>query len=123
MLDSVGQTIEDIRSNLRKLGNAGVPSFSSLDRLTRSLDRTGGIERLMELLFYGTAATNGFDSVGHYVRDQVLVGDCTGYAKTPVSGCSANFSHTKGASDAAAAAPPQGAALTGLVRYLIGKGQ
>ena len=33
---------------LRKLGNAGVPSFSSLDRLTRSLDRTGGIERLIQ---------------------------------------------------------------------------
>ena len=30
---------------------------------------------------------------------------------------------TLSASDAAAAAPPQGAALTGLVRYLIGKGQ
>jgi hypothetical protein len=33
------------------------------------------------------------------VRDELLVSDCTGYATTPVSGCSANF--TKGSSAAA----------------------
>ena len=37
----------------------------------------------MSLLFNGTNAANGFDSLGHYVRDEPLVGDCTGYATTP----------------------------------------
>jgi ABC-type transporter Mla subunit MlaD len=132
-----------LAKRLLKLGNAGVPSFTSLDTLTKSLDRTGAIEQLMSLLFYGTAATNGFDSVGHYVRDQVLVGDCTGYAKSAVPGCEANFQHTKAASDATARSltagsprlpavvraaraagvrPSGGAALGGLLRYLIGSG-
>jgi hypothetical protein len=58
----------------------------------------------MGVLFHGTAATNGFDSVGHYIRTEALVGGCTGYAKTPVPGCSANFTHTGVAADAATAA-------------------
>jgi ABC-type transporter Mla subunit MlaD len=128
-----------LAKGILNLGNAGVPSFGSLDRLTKSLDRTGAIEQLMALLFYGTTASNGFDSVGHYVRDQVLVGDCTGYAKTPVPGCSANFQHTGAATDATAATtsrllrvvrdtrasgvqPSTSATLGGLLHYLIGNG-
>ena len=36
----------------------------------------------MSLLFNGTSAANGFDSIGHYVRTEPLVGGCTAYAKT-----------------------------------------
>ena len=43
----------------------------------------------MAVLFNGTNAANGFDSLGHYVRDELLVSDCTGYAISPVPGCSA----------------------------------
>jgi virulence factor Mce-like protein len=129
---------------LLKLGNAGVPSFTSLDTLTKSLDRTGAIEQLMAVLFNGAAATNGFDSVGHYVRTEALVGGCTSYAKQFSAGCSANFRHTTAATDASArtlatggpklaaavkAARASGVrastsgALGGLLRYLIGSGQ
>jgi phospholipid/cholesterol/gamma-HCH transport system substrate-binding protein len=128
---------------LLKLGNAAVPSFTSLDRLTSSLQRTGAIQQLMSLLFYGTAATNGLDSVGHYARTEALVGGCTAYAKTPVAGCSANFTHTGAAADATAAATARNPklmrivraarasgiragtadALGGLLNYLIGPGR
>jgi ABC-type transporter Mla subunit MlaD len=129
---------------LLKLGTAGVPSFTSLDKLTHSLDSTGAIEQLMSVLFYGTAATNGFDSVGHYVRTEALVGGCTGYAKVVVQGCSANFQNTKAAADASAIAASARTAkvlaavraarasgvqhsgsgtLGGLLHYLIGSGQ
>jgi ABC-type transporter Mla subunit MlaD len=93
-----------LAQRLNRLGTQAAPAASTLDRLTASLDKTGAIGQLMALLFYGTTATNGFDSLGHYVRDELLVSDCTGYATSPVPGCSANF--TKGsaaASDAAAA--------------------
>ena len=78
---------------LQQLGNQAAPAATLLDRLTASLDKSGAIGQLMALLFYGTNATNGFDSLGHYVRDQLLVSDCTGYATTTVPGCSANFAH------------------------------
>ena len=129
---------------LENLGHAAGPTAASLDRLTASLNRTGAIEQLMALLFYGTTAANGFDSAGHYLRQQVLVGDCTGYAKTPVPGCSANFTTSAAARDAraavaaaaspklvrlirgarASAAPsPHTQTLNGLLRYLIGTGR
>jgi ABC-type transporter Mla subunit MlaD len=125
---------------LENLGRQAVPSANSLDRLTASLDRTGGIEQLMSLLFYGTSAANGFDSVGHYVRSEPLVGSCTSYVTVQVLGCSANFTN---AGAAVAAAPhtatsaaitrvalravtkanvhkDTGVALNGLLQYLIG---
>jgi hypothetical protein len=128
---------------LQRLGNQTLPAATLLDRLTASLDKSGAIGQLMALLFYGTSAANGFDSLGHYVRDELLVSNCTGYALTPVTGCSANF--VKGASASAAsdtrstASLPKGSqqllkaalagsavarrssnSLTGLLAYLIG---
>ncbi|MBV8431594.1 MAG: hypothetical protein JO244_10550, partial [Solirubrobacterales bacterium] len=44
------------------------------------------------------------DADGHYIRTEALVGGCTGYAKTPVPGCSANFTHTGAAGDPGAGA-------------------
>jgi ABC-type transporter Mla subunit MlaD len=127
------QTIS-LDKRLLRLGRAGLPSFRSLDRLTSSFDRTGGIEDLMGVLFYGTAATNGFDSAGHYIRTEALVGSCTGYAKTVVAGCSANFTHTGTAADIASArkwtraaqdaashtSAESAGSLSGLLGYLIG---
>jgi ABC-type transporter Mla subunit MlaD len=77
---------------LLKLGNAALPSANSLDRLTASLNSTGGIEQLMNVLFNGAVAGNAFNTLGHYVRDEPLVSSCTNYATSPVPGCSSNFS-------------------------------
>jgi ABC-type transporter Mla subunit MlaD len=126
-----------LAKQLRNLGKQAVPSGSLLDKLLTSIDNTGGIEQLMSLLYDGTNATNGFDELGHYVRTDTLVGDCTGYAKRAIPGCSANFRK----SSAAAASSPTSrsviaqatraasggeestTALKGLMRYLIGGGQ
>jgi ABC-type transporter Mla subunit MlaD len=104
-----------LAQRLNRLGTQTAPAANSLDRLTASLAKTGAIGQLMAVLFYGTAATNGFDSLGHYVRDQLLVSDCTGYTTTPVPGCSANFAGASAASaarvaNAAPAAPAARAA-------------
>ena len=106
-----------LAQRLLKLGNASAPTAASLDELTASLQQTGAIKQLMGLLFNATEAGNGFDSIGHYVRDELLVGDCTGYATSPVPGCSANFAQGSAAADVARAAAP----LKGLLAYLIGK--
>jgi phospholipid/cholesterol/gamma-HCH transport system substrate-binding protein len=94
-----------LAKRLNRLGTQAAPAAGTLDRLTASLDKSGAIGQLMALLFYGTTATNGFDGLGHYVRDELLVSDCTGYATTPVPGCSANFA--KGSSAAADTANAQ----------------
>jgi phospholipid/cholesterol/gamma-HCH transport system substrate-binding protein len=84
---------------LLNLANAGLPAFTNLDKLTSSLFRTGAIEQLMALLFNGTNAVNGFDSSGHYIRTEAIVGGCTAYSKQTVGGCSANFTHQTAAAD------------------------
>jgi ABC-type transporter Mla subunit MlaD len=125
---------------LQRFGNQAAPAATLLDRLTASLNKSGAIGQLMALLFYGTTAGNGFDSLGHYVRDELLVSNCTGYALSPVPGCSANFAHGASASAASdisslprgsqpllkaalagsAVARKSSSSLTGLLGYLIG---
>jgi ABC-type transporter Mla subunit MlaD len=88
------------------LGASGRPAAANLQRLTASLDNTGAIEQLMRLLFEGSAAGNGFDSLGHYVRNEALVSSCTNYATSPAPGCSANFAKAGRAAAAGVAARP-----------------
>jgi ABC-type transporter Mla subunit MlaD len=133
-----------LAKQLNQLGTQAVPAATELNTLTASLNKTGAINQLMAVLFNGTNAANGFDSLGHYVRDELLVSDCTGYAITPVPGCSARF--TKGSAAAATAsaaavspatravlsnvvakagasvARASAAPLTSLLDYLIGPG-
>ena len=78
---------------LLELGTAGLPASTLLDKLTASLDKTGAIEQLMALLFNGTSAANGFDSGGHYIRTEALVGAVPRTRRRRCSGCSANFTH------------------------------
>jgi ABC-type transporter Mla subunit MlaD len=118
---------------LQRLGAQAGPSSTSLKKLLDSLNATGAIEQLMGVLFYGTSAGNGFDSSGHYVRAEPLVGGCTAYVKQPVPGCSANFTNGHGgvaaAVDTVAVAAtksvsvPHARSLHRLLGYLIGGGR
>ena len=81
-------TIRDLRTfarNARPLAANGAALLSSLQR-------TGGVERLLDYIFYQVTAINGFDQFGHYLRAALIVNLCTTYATTPAGGCSANFS-------------------------------
>jgi ABC-type transporter Mla subunit MlaD len=101
---------QPLANRLEALGNAGAPTAANLQKLTTSLDTTGGIEQLMKLLFNGAIAGNGFNSLSHYVRDEPLVSSCTDFVTTPVPGCSSNFSGASAtaASASAASAERQG---------------
>ena len=99
LVDSQG-----LAQQLQSVGSNAEPSSAALQQLLTSLNSTGGIEQLMSLLFYGTGATNGYNADGHYVRVAPVVGSCTAYARTPVAGCSANFSGSSSSSAASASA-------------------
>jgi virulence factor Mce-like protein len=86
------------------------PLSTNLDKFTASFDRTGGIERLVDYLFFQTLAINGFDGIGHYLRAGLSVNLCALYATTPASGCNANFTQTQ----ASAAGNDLGPALADL---------
>ena len=78
-------------ADLRSLANAVRPVGVTLRQVLESFRDTGGIERLMDYIFYQAAAINGFDAVGHYLRAELIVNQCANYAVEPVAGCSANF--------------------------------
>jgi len=86
--------LEDARPvtrELRSFARTAKPVAATLSGLLRSFDRTGGIERLMDFLFYGVAAINGYDDFGHYLRAALLVNTCSSYKTSPVPGCQAKF--------------------------------
>jgi phospholipid/cholesterol/gamma-HCH transport system substrate-binding protein len=83
---------------LRRFARSGRPVARNLALLLNSFQRTGGVERLMDYIFYQVAAINGFDQFGHYLRAGLIVNSCSTYAVEPIEGCSANFQRTTGTS-------------------------
>jgi len=77
--------------DLGRLGEELAPVSVNLDDLTRSLDETGFVERINEFLYYLALSTNGFDSLGHYLRAGLVTNTCSSYALEPATGCNANF--------------------------------
>ena len=83
-----------IVSDLKDFATAAKPLTQNLKETLQSFKDTGGIERLLDYAFYQTTALNGFDSVGHYLRAQLVVNLCSVYATTPDPACSAHFAKT-----------------------------
>ncbi len=96
---------------LQTFADLARPLSANLSQLLVSLRDTGGIERLMDFLFYTTNAVNGYDSVGRFLRASLAIPDigdagCGLFAATPVpptppgpiapvgADCSANFNST-----------------------------
>lgn len=120
-LDRSRPLIADLRGFARGLR----PLATDLDALTRSLDETGGIERIMDYLFFQVAAINGFDGISHYLRAGLIVNTCSVYAITPAPGCSANFTRQEAAASAAAGQPldPRLAATRRALQGAAGAGE
>ena len=54
--------------DLGKLAVKTEPTAKLLDTLLTDFRQDHGLEYLMRFFFYGTGATNGFDSFGHFIR-------------------------------------------------------
>ena len=90
--------------DLGRLGKQLAPASVDLDQLTASLDKTGGIDRINDTLYYVALATNGFDSLSHYLRAGLVTNTCTEYATINTGiACTANF--TSGLETASASGP------------------
>jgi phospholipid/cholesterol/gamma-HCH transport system substrate-binding protein len=79
------------------------PLVGNLDALLTSLRSTGGVERLMDFLYFSAAATNGYDTLGHYLRAVFVLTSCTTYAYERTPNCGANFEKPATAASARAA--------------------
>jgi ABC-type transporter Mla subunit MlaD len=87
---------EPLLTRLQSLGNAGKPFATSLAALLGSLRETGGIERIMDFIFMGTGAANGYDALGHFLRAEGVGTGCLPYAVGPNSTCNRKLFNTRG---------------------------
>jgi phospholipid/cholesterol/gamma-HCH transport system substrate-binding protein len=95
---------QPLLARLQTLGGAAKPFAGNLSELLSSLRATGGLERLLDFIFLGGAGLNGYDSLGHFVRTEIIAKNCVGYKVVPQGGCSANFVKAEG-SPAASTTP------------------
>jgi ABC-type transporter Mla subunit MlaD len=86
------QDTEPLLVDLRDFGVDANPVSKNLDRLLTSFDKTGGIERLMDYIFFQVTAINGFDSLSHFLRAGLIASTaCSFYATTVAFGCESTF--------------------------------
>ncbi len=85
-----GPALTAIRPLLGRLGRLGKEakpfSFNAAELLT-SLRSTGGLERLLDLIFLGSGSNNGYDALGHFLRTEVVGTGCITYVVIASSLC------------------------------------
>ena len=97
---------------LGPLSSNAKPTITNLAALLSSIKKTGGIDRLMELIYNTTGSMNGYDEFGHYMRIGLTTTTCQSFYTAPDINCTAKFPPLSGTSSAAttsssAAALPQ----------------
>jgi ABC-type transporter Mla subunit MlaD len=92
-----------IITDVGQLASNAKPLTNNLASLLTSLKDTGGIERLMDYLFYQVAAINGFDSYGHYLRAGLILNACSQYAIASSPDCLSTFGNDSAGGSARAA--------------------
>jgi phospholipid/cholesterol/gamma-HCH transport system substrate-binding protein len=78
---------QPLLARLQALGSAAKPFSGSLSELFTSLRNTGGIERLLDFIFLGAGAANGYDSLGHFLRTEGVATLCLSYVPVQATGC------------------------------------
>jgi virulence factor Mce-like protein len=97
---------EPLLGRLQALGGAAKPFSGNLGELLSSFRETGGIERLLDFIFLGAGAANGYDALGHFLRTEGVGTACLTYRIEPSAICDrklGNTASTPGASAASAA--------------------
>jgi phospholipid/cholesterol/gamma-HCH transport system substrate-binding protein len=74
----------------RDLVRSGAEPTTDLAEFFASTRETKGFDGLVDLIYNGTAASNGFDKYGHFTRLLVTLTNCLEY-ELEASGCSAKF--------------------------------
>ncbi len=81
-----------LTKSLRSFAGDAVPVSANLRDLTSSLDKSGGLKRVLDYIFYQGLSINGFDGLGHYLRTELIAKlACGVYATAPSKECNANF--------------------------------
>jgi ABC-type transporter Mla subunit MlaD len=75
----------------RDLANSGASPTTKLAEFLASTKETKGFDALVDLIYNGAAASNGFDQYGHFTRLLTTLTTCLEYVPHSESNCSAKF--------------------------------
>ena len=75
----------------RDLAVSGANPTTKLAEFLASTRETKGFDSLVDLIYNGAGASNGFDKYGHFTRLLTTLTNCLEYVPHGESGCSANF--------------------------------
>lgn len=105
---------------LETLGPAAEPFAKHLEELLTRFKNTGGIERLMDFIFLGAGSSNGYDSLGHFLRAEPAASTCLTYRASPEQGssCFTTFTEAEKASASSAHSASSRASGTIMARTL-----
>jgi ABC-type transporter Mla subunit MlaD len=95
-------------SELKAFGTPAKPFTSSLSELFTSLRDTGGLERIMDFIFLGAGAANGYDQLGHFLRTEGVGTTCVKYYVTPQLQCNGHLGTKAAEAKATKASIPPG---------------
>jgi phospholipid/cholesterol/gamma-HCH transport system substrate-binding protein len=95
---------QPVINDISTFGKASKPLARNLGRALGDLRKQNGIQRLLDVILFTTGTTNGFDSVGHFLRSYLVTPvACISYATAKARDCSATFDQGAGAASAAGA--------------------
>ncbi len=86
--------IKPLLGRLKNLGKAGKPFAGNAAELLTSFRDTGGIERLLDFIFLGAGASNGYDALGHFLRTEGLGTACLEYKVLVYESCNRHLFST-----------------------------
>lgn len=96
------------RPIIRKLGQqakTGKKPFTDLNFLLGSTRKADGFRNLMKFFYQSGSILNGYDSLGHFQRTNLIITGCTTYAPALVfAGCSTSWETTRASVAAEASA-------------------
>jgi phospholipid/cholesterol/gamma-HCH transport system substrate-binding protein len=102
---------QPLLGRVQALGSSAKPFAGNLSELLTSLRDTGGLERFLDFVFLGGGSLNGYDSLGHFLRAEIIAKNCVGYKVTPQQGCNANFVKGEGAAASTSSATASSTSL------------
>jgi phospholipid/cholesterol/gamma-HCH transport system substrate-binding protein len=95
-------------NELHTLGTSAQPFTTNLSTLLTSLRDTGGLERIMDFIFLGAGAANGYDSLGHFLRTEGVGTACVKYQLVLSSICNTKVGSTGITATKASISPSDG---------------
>ncbi len=100
---------QPLLARLATLGKEARPFAFNASELLTSLRGTGGLERILDFIFLGANAANGYDQLGHFLRSEAVGTTCLTYAILAESKCATSHLFNTGT-------PPSTSASTASAR-------